>query len=104
VTTTIYDVFGFESWQEKRRHDDQMERGVKVGSGNEPDEENISILPESNHPNPSDDKAPSVAPDKRDIMVSSGLVWKPMSTSIDLVLDTHRSVAFTVTLWVFYIL
>jgi len=61
VTTTIYDVFGFESWQEKRRHDDQMERGVKVGSGNEPDEENISILPESNHPNPSDDKAPSVA-------------------------------------------
>lgn len=88
VTTTIYDVFGLESL-------DQIRRETKDGSaGNEQDEENATMPPLSS----------LLSNSTLNVKVPSELVWKPMSASIDLVLDTHRSVSFTVSLWVFYIL
>jgi hypothetical protein len=62
--------------------------------GNEPDEENTS----------NEVASYSRTSNRCDVSLSSELVWKPMSASIDLVLDTHRSCSFTVSLWVFYIL
>lgn len=87
VTTTIFDVFGFESFV-------QIRKDTEDGAGNVPDEENT----------PNEVANSSRTSNRCDVSLSSELVWKPMSASIDLVLDTHRSVSFTVSLWVFYIL